>query len=133
MPNNIILLVIIDKFDPNPLLVNINKLKPCKFIKDKTLQLVLTKLNDLVTNEHVQPKELEPLPIESKDLQPIKFELINNYLTHGRIDVPIHYYHDAHDEYNNIIFHNDQNDTFIKALIDVYILEVYNSKNNIYS
>ncbi len=28
LPNNIILLINIDKFEPNPILVNINKLKP---------------------------------------------------------------------------------------------------------
>ncbi len=37
LPNNIVLLITIDKFDPNPILVNINKLKPYMFIKDRTL------------------------------------------------------------------------------------------------
>jgi hypothetical protein len=27
----------IDKFDPNPILVNINKLKPYRFVEDDTL------------------------------------------------------------------------------------------------
>jgi hypothetical protein len=31
LPNNITFLVTIDKFDPNPILVNINKLKPYRF------------------------------------------------------------------------------------------------------
>jgi predicted P-loop ATPase len=31
LPNNITLLVTINKFDPNPILVNINKLKPYQF------------------------------------------------------------------------------------------------------
>jgi hypothetical protein len=31
LPNNITLLVAIDKFDPNPVLVNINNLKPYRF------------------------------------------------------------------------------------------------------
>jgi hypothetical protein len=35
------LLVTIDKFDPNLKLVNINKLKPYRFVEDHTLQLVL--------------------------------------------------------------------------------------------
>jgi hypothetical protein len=35
--NNIILLVIIDKFNPNPVLINTNKLKPYRFIEDQTL------------------------------------------------------------------------------------------------
>jgi hypothetical protein len=84
-------------------------------IKYKTLQHVLAKLNDLVTNEHIQPKELEPLPIEPEDFQPIKFELVNNYLTHGNIigtNVLVHYYHDVPDEYNNVIVRNDLNDAF---------------------
>jgi hypothetical protein len=37
LPNNIYLLLTIDKFDLNPILVNINKLKPYKFIENKTL------------------------------------------------------------------------------------------------
>ncbi len=69
MPNNIVLLVTIDKFDPNPMLVNINKLKPYKFIEDKIIQLVLAKPSDLVTTKLVQTKELEPLLVEPKDLQ----------------------------------------------------------------
>jgi hypothetical protein len=28
LPNNIVMLVTMDKFDPNPILVNVNKLKP---------------------------------------------------------------------------------------------------------
>jgi len=38
--------VIIDKFDPNPVFINMNKLKPYRFTKDHTLQPVLVKLND---------------------------------------------------------------------------------------
>jgi hypothetical protein len=47
LPNNIVLLVIIDKFDHNPILVNINKLKPYRFIEDHTLQPILAKPSDL--------------------------------------------------------------------------------------
>jgi hypothetical protein len=36
----------IDKFDRNLLLVNINKLKPYRFVEDQTLQLVLAKFSD---------------------------------------------------------------------------------------
>jgi hypothetical protein len=61
--NNIVLLVTIDKFDPNPVLVNINKLKPYKFIENITLQHVLTNLSDLIIDEHVQTKEPEPLHV----------------------------------------------------------------------
>jgi hypothetical protein len=57
------------------MLVNINKLKPYKFIEDWTLQPILAKPSDLVTNEHVQTMEPKPLPIELEDLQPIEFEL----------------------------------------------------------
>jgi hypothetical protein len=32
-----LLLMTIDKFDPNPILVNINKLKPYRFVEDQTL------------------------------------------------------------------------------------------------
>jgi len=31
-PNNIVLLIDSDKFEPNPILVNINKLKPIKYL-----------------------------------------------------------------------------------------------------
>jgi hypothetical protein len=106
------------------------------FIKYRTLQHELVKLNDMVTNEHIQPKELEPLPIEREDFQPTKFEPVDNYLTHGSIigtDVLVHYYHDVPGEYNNVIVRNDQNNAFTKTLINVYILEVYNSKGHAYS
>jgi hypothetical protein len=47
-PNNIILLVTIDKLNPNPILININKLKPYRFIEDQTFQHVLAKPNDFL-------------------------------------------------------------------------------------
>ncbi len=56
--NNTDLLVTIDKFDPNPIFVNINKLKPYRFIEDKTLQPILIYLSDMVIDEHVQTKNL---------------------------------------------------------------------------
>jgi hypothetical protein len=31
-----VLLVTLDKFDPNPMLVNVNKLKPYQFMDEKT-------------------------------------------------------------------------------------------------
>jgi hypothetical protein len=74
--SNIILLVTINKFDPNLVLVNINKLKPYMFIENKTLQPTLVKLGDLVTNEPIQTKDFIPLLIEPKDFQPIRFESI---------------------------------------------------------
>jgi hypothetical protein len=84
LPNNIVLFVTINKFDPNLVLININKLKPYKFIEN-TLQRVLAKSNDLVIDELVQTKQPEPLPIELGDFQLIEFELVNNHLTHGSI------------------------------------------------
>jgi len=35
LPNNIMLLVSIEKFETNPMLVNINKLKPYKYMESK--------------------------------------------------------------------------------------------------
>jgi hypothetical protein len=110
LPNNIILFVIVDKFYPNSVFVNINKLKPYKIIEDRTLQLVLTRLSGLIINEPIQAMELEPLPTELEDLQPIEFELVNNYLTHGNIigtHVLVHYYHDVPVEDNNVTTCND--------------------------
>jgi hypothetical protein len=48
LSNNIVVLATIDKFDPNPILVNINKLKPHKFIENKILQPILANPNDVV-------------------------------------------------------------------------------------
>jgi hypothetical protein len=36
----------IDNFDRNPILVNINKLKPYRFVEDHTFKLVLVKHGD---------------------------------------------------------------------------------------
>ncbi len=66
MPNNSILLVTIDKFDPNLVLININKLKPYKFVEYITLQLVLVKPNDLLTDEPIQIKEANSLLLNLK-------------------------------------------------------------------
>jgi hypothetical protein len=50
LPNNIYFLVYVNNFEPNPILVNVNKLKPyrCHYEKKGVLQLAL-KLNFLVT------------------------------------------------------------------------------------
>jgi hypothetical protein len=85
LPNHIILLVTVDKFDPNPVLVNINKLKPYMFIEEKNLQPVLVKPGDLVTDELVQTIEPIPLLVEPKDSQLVRFELVNNHLIDGSI------------------------------------------------
>jgi hypothetical protein len=46
--------VIINKFNPNLVLVNINKLKPYQFVEDSTLQPILVKPNDLLPKELVE-------------------------------------------------------------------------------
>ncbi len=50
-----------NKFDPNPILVNINKLKPYRFIEDRTLQLVLVKLSDFLSKEPMEVKYYDNL------------------------------------------------------------------------
>jgi hypothetical protein len=135
LPNNIFLFVTIDKFDPYPVLVNINKLKPYEFIEDITLQPILANPSDLVVDEHVQTKETEPILFENANFEPIKFKLINSYLTHGNItgtNVSIHYYDDVHIEFNYVLVRNDQDDTFSEKPIDICILEVWNPKSRIH-
>jgi hypothetical protein len=63
------------------MLVNINKLKPYKFIEDWTLQVVLVKPSEMVIDELVQTKEPNSLSIESQGFQLVEFEPICNYLT----------------------------------------------------
>ncbi len=82
----------------------------------------------MVTNEPIQTKEPKPLPIKLEDIQPIKFEPINNHLTHGSIKGTY-----VHVQDSNVTIRNDQNDAFSEALIDVYILEAYNPKGRVYS
>jgi hypothetical protein len=52
--------MIIDKFDPNLILVNINKLKPYRFVEDQTFQPVVAK------SSWYTPKLLDRLNYESK-------------------------------------------------------------------
>jgi hypothetical protein len=49
-----VMFVTIEKFDPNLVVININKFKPYWFIDDNTLQLVLTNPNDLTTEEFIE-------------------------------------------------------------------------------
>ncbi len=108
--------------------VNINKLKPYKFIKEKNLQFILV--------EPIQTKEHVPLPIELKDFQLVRFELVSNHLTLSSIKttyVFIHHYHNMLNQDNNVIMNNDPNDVFGKALIDAYLLRVFNPKANVHS
>jgi hypothetical protein len=53
-PNNTILLMTIENFDPNIVLVNIIKLKLYRFTKNHTLQLVLTRLSDFLSKEPME-------------------------------------------------------------------------------
>jgi hypothetical protein len=67
------------------MLVNINKLKPYRFIKDQILQLVLVKPSEVVIDVLVQAKELDSLLVELEGFQLVKFEPICNYLTLNHI------------------------------------------------
>ncbi len=118
------------------MLVNVSKLKPYKFIKDKTLQHVLVKFDDLVTNEPIQTKELVPLLVEPEDFQPVGFELVSNHLTLCNIktiNLLVHHYHNLPIRDNNVMVSNDVNNVFGKALIDVYLLRVSNLKGYVHS
>jgi hypothetical protein len=64
----IVLLMTIDKFDLNPILVNINKLKPYGFAKDHIFQLVLTKLSGFLSKEPMEATHFDSLFIK----QPIE-------------------------------------------------------------
>ncbi len=126
MPNNIVLLVTIDKFDLNPILVNINKLKPYGFIGNKT-QLVLAKPSDLVIDEPIQIEIFEPLFLENENFKPIEFEPINDTLTHGNVTKI-----DVHVQSNDVLVHNYQNNIFVEECINIYTLKVYNLKRCVY-
>jgi hypothetical protein len=68
------------------------------FITNRTLRLVLSKPSDLVTNKHVQTKIPKTLFAKNEDYEQVKFESINNNLTHGSTigtNVPIHYHDDV--------------------------------------
>jgi hypothetical protein len=58
------LLMTIDKFDLNPILVNINMLKPYRFVEDQTLQLILAKLSDFLLEELVETNDSNNLFVE---------------------------------------------------------------------
>ncbi len=63
-PNNIILLVTIDKFDPIPTLVNNNKLKPYRVVEDHTLQPILAKPSYFLLEEPIETTHFGNLFIE---------------------------------------------------------------------
>ncbi len=51
------LLITIERFDPNPKLININKLKPYRFVKDYTLQPIMIKPSDLLLEEPIETND----------------------------------------------------------------------------
>jgi hypothetical protein len=53
--------VIINKFDPNPILVNINKLKPYRFVEDHTFQPILVKPSDFLLEESMEATHFDNL------------------------------------------------------------------------
>jgi hypothetical protein len=70
------------------------------------------------------------------NFQRIEFEQINNLLAHGtikRTNVLVYYYCDVPIEENNATIINYQINTFKKAFINIYILEIYNLKGHVYS
>lgn len=85
-----------DKFNLNPILININKLKPYKFINDNTLQLVFAKPTDLTIEIPIQNEIPKPWHVENDIFEPIVFELVANDSIDGPIttnNVPICNHH----------------------------------------
>jgi hypothetical protein len=64
LPNNIILLLTINKFDLNLILININKYKPYRFAKDNKFQPVLTKPSDFLSKEWIEATHFDNLFIK---------------------------------------------------------------------
>jgi hypothetical protein len=64
----------INKFDLHSVLANINKLKPYRFMKYHTLQLVLVKLNDFLSKKLMEATHFDNLFTK----QPIEVTHFNN-------------------------------------------------------
>lgn len=85
-------------------------------------------------DDPIQTKEREPLLVEPKDFQPVEFKPINNHLvvlkeqTYLFIIIMMCILRSIMQ-----LFAMIKNDAFSEALIDVYILEIYNPKGHIYS
>ncbi len=110
-------------------------MKPYKFIEDKTLQPVFVNPSDLVIDKPIKTKEPKPLPVENANFELVEFKSINNYLTHGNIigtNVLVCCHNDVPIEFNYVSSCNDQNNAFSKGPINVYTLEMYNPKSNVY-
>jgi hypothetical protein len=64
LPNNTILLLTIDKFDLSLILVNINKLKPYRFVEDNKFQAILFKPSDFLWKEPMEATHFDNLFIK---------------------------------------------------------------------
>jgi hypothetical protein len=73
----------------------------------------------LVINKPIKTKGPKPLPLENANFEPIEFESINNYLTHGNI-IGTNVYVHVPIEFNYVPSCNDQNNAFNKGPINVY-------------
>jgi hypothetical protein len=54
----------INKFDPNPILVNIKKLKPYRFVEDHTFQPILVKPSEFLSKEPMEATHFDNLFIK---------------------------------------------------------------------
>ncbi len=90
--------MIIDKFDPN-LVVLINKLKPYRFVKDHTFQLILIKPSDILLEELVGTTHSNKIFIE----EPIEVTYFDNLFNEKLVET------------------NHSGDLFIEELIQLNI------------
>jgi hypothetical protein len=63
--------MMINEFDPNSILININKMKPYRVMEDQTLQLVLTKPNDFLPKEPVEITHYDNMSTKQQVEEPI--------------------------------------------------------------
>jgi hypothetical protein len=87
-----VLLVIIDKFDPNPVLVNINKIKSYWFVEDNTLKPIIVNPSDLFIKEPIEEKIDDLLTKKSieKELGNLLFVICPQNSTHFTIDLGVY-------------------------------------------
>lgn len=91
LPNNIILLVTIDKFNPSLLLVDINKLKLYWFVEDSTLQRIFVKPNDLLPKELLETNKF--CNLFTKEIVEMNTnDLLMKELVEMELDIPITIY-----------------------------------------
>jgi hypothetical protein len=76
LPNNIIIFISLNNFEPNMVLVNVNKLKPYKYV-DQTLNKIKSSNNQMslksIDSNHMEKKSNE----DSKDQR--KIEIIGTH------------------------------------------------------